>query len=243
MAWVGTNPARVGTSRAGFGTLSAEASRTFLQRVHLFMSLGLGATGLVALVVASSPSVLAMVYGNAIVFPLLLVAELVLVFAFAPVAARVSASTAAAMFFGYAALSGVTFSVIFLRYTAGSIGSTFLITGGMFAGLSIYGATTKRDLSSIGSFCMMGLVGLILASIVNIFLGSPMLYWLTTFAGVIVFTGLTAYDTAKLKALGAQAGEGEAATKMALQGALTLYLDFINLFLMLLRIFGNRKRD
>jgi FtsH-binding integral membrane protein len=243
MAWVGTNPARVGTARASFGTLSAEASRTFLQRVHFFMSLGLGATGLVALVVSSSPGALALIYGNALVFPVLLIAELLLVFAFAPVAARVSASTAAAMFFGYAALSGVTFSVIFLRYTAGSIGSTFLITGGMFAGLSIYGATTKRDLSSIGSFCMMGLVGLILASIVNIFLASPMLYWLTTFAGVIVFTGLTAYDTAKLKALGAQAGEGEAATKMALQGALILYLDFINLFLMLLRIFGNRRRD
>jgi uncharacterized protein len=246
MAWVGTNQARVGTARASFGaqgTLSAEASRTFLQRVHLFMSLGLGATGLVALAVASSPSTLALIYGNALVFPALLIAELLLVFAFAPVAARVSASTAAAMFFGYAALSGVTFSVIFLRYTAGSIGGTFIVTGGMFAGLSIYGATTKRDLSSIGSFCMMGLWGIILASIVNIFLGSPMLYWLTTFAGVIVFTGLTAYDTAKLKELGAHASEGEAATKMALQGALVLYLDFINLFLMLLRIFGNRRRD
>jgi hypothetical protein len=113
----------------------------------------------------------------------------------------------------------------------------------MFAGLSIYGATTKRDLSSIGSFCMMGLWGIILGSIVNIFLGSPMLYWLTTFAGVIVFAGLTAYDTGKIKALGAQAGEGDAHTKMALQGALVLYLDFINLFLMLLRVFGNRQRD
>jgi FtsH-binding integral membrane protein len=243
MAWVSTNPARVGTARASFGSLSAEASRTFLQRVHFFMSLGLGATGLVALAVVSSPSAMAFIFGNRIIFPVLLIAELLMVIAFAPVAARVSASTAAAMFFGYAALSGVTFSVIFLQYTAGSIGTTFLITGGMFAGLSIYGATTKRDLSSIGSFCMMGLVGLILASIVNIFLASPMLYWLTTFAGVIVFTGLTAYDTAKLKALGAQAGEGEAATKMALQGALILYLDFINLFLMLLRIFGNRRRD
>ena len=244
MAWVGTNPARVGTARTSFGgTLTGEASRTFLQRVHLFMSLGLGTTGLVALFVASSPSALAVVYGNALVFPALLIAELLLVVAFAPVAARVSPSTAAAMFFGYAALSGVTFSAIFLRYTAGSIGGTFVITGGMFAGLSIYGATTKRDLSSIGSFCMMGLWGIILASIVNIFLGSPMLYWLTTFAGVIVFTGLTAYDTAKLKALGAQAGDGEAHTKLALQGALVLYLDFINLFLMLLRIFGNRRRD
>src|SRR5512140_1361904 len=183
MAWVGTNQSRVGTVRASFGTLSAEASRTFLQRVHLYMSMGLGTTGLVALVVASSPSAMALIYGNALVFPVLLIAELVLVFAFAPVAARVSASTAAAMFFGYAALSGVTFSVLFLRYTAGSIGATFLVTGGTFAGLSLYGATTKRDLSSLGSFAIMGLWGVILASIVNIFLGSPMLYWLVTFAG------------------------------------------------------------
>lgn len=243
MAWVTSNPTRVGAPRTSFGSLDVEASRSFLQRVHLFMSLGLGTTGLVAALVASSPAAMALVFGNPVIFPVLLVAELVLVLAFAPVAARVSSGTAAAMFFGYAALSGVTFSTIFLRYTAGSIGATFLVTGGMFAGLSIYGATTKRDLSSIGSFCMMGLWGLILGSIVNIFLGSPMLYWLTTFAGVIVFTGLTAYDTAKLKALGAQAGDGEAHTKLALQGALVLYLDFINLFLMLLRIFGNRRRD
>ncbi len=243
MAWVGTNQARVGTVRAGFGSLSADAARAFLQRVHFFMSLGLATTGLVALAVVASPGAMGFIFGNHLVFPALLIAELLLVIAFVPVAARVSASTAAAMFFGYAALSGVTFSVIFLRYTAGSIGSTFLVTGGMFAGLSVYGATTKRDLSSLGSFCMMGLWGIILASIVNFFLGSPMLYWLTTFAGVLVFTGLTAYDTARLKALGAQAGEGEAYTKMALQGALILYLDFINLFLMLLRIFGGRRRS
>jgi FtsH-binding integral membrane protein len=161
--------------------------------------------------------------------------------AFVPVAARASAGTAAAMFFGYAALSGVTFSVIFLRYTAGSIGGTFVVTGGMFAALSAYGALTKRDLSSIGSFCMMGLVGLVLASLVNILLGSTMLYWLTTFVGVIVFTGLTAYDTAKLKQLGAMAEQGEAQTKSALRGALVLYLDFINLFLLLLRLFGRRR--
>ena len=241
MAWVGTNQARVGAARASFGTLSADASRAFLQRVHLFMSLGLACTGLVALAVVSSPSAMALIFGNPVVFPVLLIAELLLVVAFAPIASRVSAGTAAAMFFGYAALSGVTFSVLFLRYTAGSIGSTFLITGGMFAGLSVYGATTKRNLDSVGSFAMMGLWGLILASIVNIFLGSPMLYWLTTFMGVVVFTGLTAYDTAKLKNLGAMAGDGEAYTKLALQGALVLYLDFINLFLMLLRIFGNQR--
>jgi FtsH-binding integral membrane protein len=135
----------------------------------------------------------------------------------------------------------VTFSVIFLRYTAGSIGSTFVVTGGTFAALSAYGAITKRDLSTLGSFCFMGLVGLILASVVNIFLGSSMLYWLTTFAGVIVFTGLTVYDTAKLKALGADGAEGEVQTKRALHGALVLYLDFINLFLMLLRLLGRRR--
>ena len=241
MAWIAASQSKVGAARATSVPLNAEASRTFLQRVHFFMSLGLGTTGIVALAVTASPRAMDFIFGNPIVFPVLLIAELILVFAFAPVAARVRASTAAAMFFIYAILSGVTFSSIFLRYTAGSIGSTFLITAGMFAGLSIYGATTKRDLSSIGSFLMMGLVGLILASVVNLFLGSAMLYWLTTFVGVIVFTGLTAYDTAKLKALAAQASDGEARTKLALQGALVLYLDFINLFLMLLRIFGNRK--
>ena len=241
MAWITSGQSNVGATRVTSGPLTAEAARTFLQRVHFFMSLGLGTTGIVALAVTASPRAMTFLFGNPIVFPALLIAELIMVFSFAPVAARVRASTAAAMFFAYAVLSGVTFASLFLRYTAGSIGSTFLITGGMFAGLSIYGATTKRDLASVGSFCMMGLWGLILASIVNFFLASPMLYWLTTFAGVIVFTGLTAYDTAKLKTLATQAGDSEARSKLALQGALVLYLDFINLFLMLLRIFGNRK--
>jgi FtsH-binding integral membrane protein len=224
-----------------FGASSVDVgARAFLRRVYLYMSLGLGVTGLVALAVASSPAALQFVFGNRMVFFGLMIAEVVLVMAFSAVAARVSAGTAALMFFSYAALSGVTFASIFLRYTAGSIASTFLVTAGMFAALSIYGLVTKRNLDSIGSFCFMGLVGLVIASVVNIFLGSTMLYWLTTFVGVIVFTGLTAYDTAKLKALGAG---GEAQTQLALQGALTLYLDFINLFLMLLRIFGGRRRD
>jgi FtsH-binding integral membrane protein len=242
MAWIGRNQSRAEAIPAGriIGA-SEEAARSFLQRVYLYMSLGLAATGLVAMAVASSPGALQFVFGNPLVFYGLMLAELGLVLAFTPVAARASASTAALMFFGYAALSGVTFSVIFLRYTAGSIGSTFVVTGGTFAALSAYGAITKRDLSSIGSFCFMGLVGLVIASIVNIFLGSPMLYWLTTFAGVIVFTGLTAYDTAKLKAVGAMGQEGEAQTKSALQGALVLYLDFINLFLFLLRLLGRRR--
>ncbi len=243
MAWIGQNQTRAQFVTAGIGTRSDEAARAFLQRVHMFMSFGLATTGLVALAMVSSPAALSFVFGNPLVFIGLMIAELVLVVAFAPVAARVSAGTAAMMFFGYAALSGVTFSVIFLRYTMGSIGGTFVVTGGMFAGLSAYGAVTKRDLTSVGSFCIMGLWGMILGSIVNIFLGSPMLYWLTTFAGVIVFTGLTVYDTAKLKQLGANVEAGDNRTKLALQGALILYLDFINLFLMLLRIFGNRRRD
>lgn len=231
---------------SGVAARSDGQTRAFLQRVYVFMSLGLATTGLVALAVASSPAAIGFVFGSRLVFFGLLIAELVLVAAFAPVAARVSAATAGAMFFGYAALSGVTFASIFLRYTAGSIGGTFLITGGMFAAISTYGAVTKRDLTSLGSFCMMGLVGLVLASVVNIFLGSSMLYWLTTFMGVIVFTGLTAFDTAKLRALQEQGGFAgrEAVIKAALQGALTLYLDFINLFLIMLRLLGGgRRRD
>jgi uncharacterized protein len=243
MAWIDRNQTAAQPFPARRVVSSSDtAARAFLQRVYLYMSVGLAATGVVALAVVSSPTALAFVFGNRMVFMGLMIAELLMVMAFAPVAARVSASTAALMFFGYAALSGVTFSVIFLRYTAGSIGGTFVITGGMFAALSAYGVLTKRDLSSVGSFCFMGLIGLIIASVVNIFLNSSMLYWLTTFVGVIVFTGLTVYDTAKLKELGAQGQTGEAQSKLALQGALILYLDFINLFLMLLRIFGGRRR-
>jgi FtsH-binding integral membrane protein len=241
MAWIGSNETRaqaipVGRVSSGLD----EAARAFLQRVYLFMALGLGATGLVALAVASSPAALGFIFGTPLVFFGLIIAQLLLVVSFSAAAPRVSVGTAAAMFFGYAALSGVTFSVIFLRYTAASIASTFLVTGGMFAALSVYGVVTRRNLASLGSFCFMGLIGLVIASMVNIFLGSSMLYWLTTFVGVIVFTGLTAYDTAKLKQLGAA---GQSDTRVALQGALVLYLDFINLFLMLLRIFGGRRRD
>jgi FtsH-binding integral membrane protein len=241
MAWIGSSETRSQVFPAGrVRTGVDEATRAFLQRVYVFMALGLGATGLVALAVASSPAALGFVFGTPLVFPGLLIAQLLLVVAFSAAAPRVSAGTAAAMFFGYAALSGVTFSTIFLRYTAGSIASTFLITGGMFAALSFYGLVTRRNLDSLGSFCFMGLIGLVIASVVNIFLGSSMLYWLTTFVGVIVFTGLTAYDTARLKALGAA---GHSDSRVALQGALVLYLDFINLFLMLLRLFGGRRRD
>jgi FtsH-binding integral membrane protein len=248
MAWVGRNDARVTAmpaGRVGFGGAVAapDVVRAFFQKVYLFMGVGLAVTGVVALLVASSPAALNFVFGNQLVFWGLIIAQLGLVVAFSSLAGRVSSGTAALMFFGYAALTGVTFSSIFIRYTAGSIASTFFITGGMFAAISVFGLVTKRSLDSVGSFAFMGLIGLVIASLVNIFLKSTMLYWLTTFVGVIVFTGLTAYDTAKLKGLAAEAGTGSQLTSWALRGALTLYLDFINLFLLMLRLFGGRRRE
>jgi FtsH-binding integral membrane protein len=226
------------------GTVDRSVVTTFLTRVYTFMALGLGITGLVARAVAASPAAMAFIFGGRWVLMGLIIAELLLVLTFASVAARAGTGVAALMLLVYSLLNGVTLASIFLVYTSASIASTFLVTGGTFAALAAYGTVTKRDLSSLGSFAMMGLVGLVIASVVNLFLGSPMLYWLTTFAGVLVFTGLTVYDAAKLKALGeaAAAQGGDAQTRLALQGALSLYLDFINLFLMLLRIFGGGRR-
>ena len=249
MAWIARDNERVNVG-TGFGELgnraaaSVETTNSFLGRVYRTMALGLGVTGLVAMLVASSPAALEFLIMNRGVMFLLIIAQLVTVFAFTGLLSRISAGAAAAMFFGYAALTGVTFSTIFLVYTHGSIAGTFFVTAGAFAGLSAYGYVTKRRLDGLGSFLFMGLVGLVLASIVNIFLGSPAIYWLTTFMGVIVFSGLAAYDTAKLKQLAAASDvSGDRGRKLALQGALMLYLDFINLFLILLRLFGDRRRD
>jgi FtsH-binding integral membrane protein len=214
-----------------------ESVNDILWVTYRWMSVGLGITGLVAWLVSQSPAALDIVVGNRIVFYGLLIAQLGLVIAFSPVAARASTAVAAAMFFVYAALTGLTFSVIFLVYTSSSIASTFLITAGAFAGLSVFGAVTRRDLSGVGRFAIFALIGLIIASVVNFFLASTALMWLTTFAGVAIFAALTAYDTQKLKALYA-AGVGG---NLALRGALTLYLDFINMFLFLLRLFGRRR--
>ena len=214
-----------------------ESVNDILWVTYRWMSVGLGITGLVAWLVSQSPAALDIVVGNRIVFYGLLIAQLGLVIAFSPVAARASTAVAGAMFFVYAALTGLTFSVIFLVYTSSSIASTFLITAGAFAGLSVFGAVTRRDLSGVGRFAIFALIGLIIASVVNFFLASTALMWLTTFAGVAIFAALTAYDTQKLKALYA-AGVGG---NLALRGALTLYLDFINMFLFLLRLFGRRR--
>lgn len=221
---------------------AAAVQGEFIRRVYNWMGLGLAATALVALYTASNPQLLKMIFGNSLVFFGLILAELGLVIWLSAAINRLHYSTASLMFFVYSALNGLTMSVIFLAYTSTSITSTFFVTAGTFGAMSFYGYTTKRDLSSWGSFFFMGLIGIILASVVNIFLRNPMIYWVVTYAGILVFVGLTAYDTNKLKAM-AQAGFADQETegKSAVMGALALYLDFINLFLMLLRIFGSRR--
>jgi len=216
----------------------AEVENRFLWTVYRWMSLGLFATGIAALGVASSPAAINLILGNRVVFYGLLIAELAIVWMFRPIVQRLSPAGAAALFVGYSVLNGLTLSMIFLVYTAASITSTFFICAGTFGAMSAYGALTKRSLASWGSFLFMGLIGVVIASIVNIFLKSTMLYWLVTYAGVLVFVGLTAYDTQRIKQYGASGG-GD--TKGAIHGALALYLDFINLFLMLLRLFGKRR--
>ena len=205
--------------------------------------MGLATTAVVSLYTASSPTMLQFIFGTPMVFVGLIIAELALVLALSAGINRVQSSSAVAMFFIYSALNGLTLSAVFLTYTSASIASTFFVTAGTFGIMSVYGYTTKKDLTSWSSFLFMGLIGIVLASLVNIFLKSESIYWVITYAGVIVFVGLTAYDTQKIKQLGLQGfADSESERKGAVIGALQLYLDFINLFLMLLRIFG-RQRD
>ncbi|MDG2334393.1 MAG: Bax inhibitor-1/YccA family protein [Myxococcota bacterium] len=221
--------------------VAAEQQR-FMVRVYNWMTTGLGITGLVAYFVADTPALTEIIFGNAIIPIVLIIVQLGLVFWLAARVMQMSAQQATGVFVLYAALTGVTFSVVFLTYTASSITSTFLVTAGTFGAMSFYGYTTKKDLTSWGSFLFMGLIGIIIASVVNIFLQSSAMYWVITYAGVLIFVGLTAYDTQKIKEMNILGNEGtEEDTKEAIRGALSLYLDFINLFLMLLRIMGDRR--
>lgn len=229
-------------SSAAYAQQVARENATFMRKVYAIMAGGLTATAVASVVVASSETLMRMVFGNPIVFYGLLVAELVMVWSFSSLAQRMSSIGAGLLFLIYAVTNGVTLAFIFMLYTKSSIASSFFITAGTFGAMSAYGYFTKRDLSGLGSFAMMGLIGLIIASVVNLFLGSPMIYWLTTFVGVIVFTALTAYDTNKIKQLNIIGNEGtDEDRKEAIHGALVLYLDFINLFLYLLRLFGRRR--
>jgi FtsH-binding integral membrane protein len=211
---------------------------TLIRQVYAWMGAGLTVTAVMALITLSSPTILNAITGNRLLFFGLMIGELALVFTLSGAINRMSASTATLIFIAYSALNGVTLSVVALVYTANSIASTFVITAGMFGAMSVYGYATKRDLTSWGSFLFMGLIGVVIASVVNIFVGSSAVSWVISGVGVIVFTGLTAYDTWKIKELAAQGTEGR---KPAILGALTLYLDFINLFLMLLRFFGGSR--
>jgi len=222
-------------------TVSSTADR-FLPKVYSWMTAGLALTALAAVMTLSSEDLLKLIFGNRMVFYGLMFGELGLVIALSAAINRISSTTATLMFLLYSALNGVTFASIFLIYTSSSIASAFFVASGTFAAMSIYGYVTKRDLTGWGSFLFMGLIGIVIASLVNIFLQSEMIYWVTSYIGVFVFVGLTAYDTQKIKEIG-QAGftDEESQKKAAIIGALRLYLDFINLFLMLLRIMGSRR--
>jgi FtsH-binding integral membrane protein len=229
--------ASFGQSRA-FAAADTAAVNDFLWKTYRWMSFGLALTGLVAWVVANTPAVSNVIFTNPMLFYGLLIGEVVMVIAFTRMVSRLSFAQAAAMFLAYSAVNGLTLSFIFLIYTQGSVAQVFFITAGTFAGLSFFGATTKRDLSPMGRFLVFGLIGFLIASVVNIFLASGPLYWIITYAGVAIFAGLTAYDTQKLKNIYAAQGEGG---NLALRGALILYLDFVNLMLLLLRILGRRR--
>lgn len=217
-------------------------SQRYMVKVYGWMSLALIFTALMAMFTASSEVLISFIFGNRLVFYGLIILEFVAVASLSGLINRISAFSATAIFIAYSLLNGLTLSCIFVVFTSESIASTFFITAGTFAIMSVYGYTTKSDLTKWGNILFMGLVGLILASIVNFFMQSSMLYWITTFVGVIIFVALTAYDTQKIKQRNIIGNEGtEEDSKEAIMGALTLYLDFINLFLYLLRLFGKRK--
>lgn len=220
----------------------AEEQQRFMTKVYGWMTFALFITGIVAANTATSPQLINFIFGNQIVFIGLIVAELLLVGSLASMIKKMSAQTAIFVFIIYAALNGLTLSAVFLMFTAESLGTTFFITAGTFGFMSLYGYFTKSDLSKWGNLLFMGLIGLIIASLANLFFQNEMIYWITTYAGVLIFVGLTAYDTQKIKQMNIIGNEGtDEDKKEAIMGALTLYLDFINLFLYLLRIFGRRK--
>jgi len=216
----------------------------YVRSVYNWMCIGLALTGFVAFYVSTNETILKIIMSNSLILFGLIIAQLGLVFSIAGMVNRMNAGTATALFVIYAALNGVLFSFIFLAYTSASIFSTFFICAGTFLACSIYGWTTKRDLTSLGGFLFMGLIGIIIASVVNWFIRSSAMSMIVSYIGVFVFVGLTAYDTQKIKnmALAQPAGlDGAVIRKGAILGALSLYLDFINLFLMLLRIFGQSR--
>lgn len=220
----------------------SEAFPALMRKVYVWMSLALVITGFTAYYVATSPSIVQVVYSSQAVLWGLIIGELALVFGLSAAINRLSLTTATLMFVLYSILNGVTLSSIFMIYTLSSIASVFFITAGTFGAMAAYGYFTKKDLTSWGRILLMALIGIIIASVVNIFIGSSGLSLIVSYLGVLIFVGLTAYDSQKIKEMLLTAPDaGEGMQKLALLGALTLYLDFINLFLHLLRILGSSR--
>lgn len=222
---------------------SAAVFSALMRKVYLWMTLGLVMTGLAAAYVAGNASLMQTLFSSSTSVLLLVLVELGVVFYFSARIMHMSFATAGVLFAVYALLNGVTLSVIFVLYSLDGIMTTFFVTAGMFGAMSLVGYFVKRDLSAIGRFLVMALIGLIIATVVNLFVASSALYWGITYLGVLIFAGLTAYDTQKIKQMlmsyGTEVNDGT--MKLALLGSLTLYLDFVNLFLYLLRFFGGNR--
>src|SRR5262245_35373093 len=224
------------------GYYDADVLANFMRGVYGWMAGGLAITAATAWLVSSSPALIAAIFGNRVVFWILALVQLGIVFTLSARVQSLAPRTAALLFIGYSALTGVTLSAILLVFTGESVFTTFVVTAGMFAALAAYGTVTRRELSGLGQFLFMGLIGLVLASIVGMFWHNDGLQFVISFIGVIVFAGLTVYDAQRLKelAFATSAGPTSGAT---IVGALALYLDFINLFLFLLRFMGGRRSD
>ena len=235
------NPFGAAQGRTGFvSDVDSARIATFLRGVYWWMFGGLAVTAVVALAVASSPAAVSTLVGNKVLFFGLIIAQLGLVVYLSARVAKMAPATAGTLFLAYSALTGVTFSLILLAYTGASVANTFFITAGMFGALAVYGSVTKRDLTGMGRFMFMGLVGLVIASVVGIFWQNDAMQFVMGVVGVLVFSGLIAYDTQRLRAMALEVS-GEQAGSYAIIGALSLYLDFINLFISLLRLFGDRR--
>ena len=221
---------------------SALSFPALMSKVYLWMTLALVVTGMTAYYVASSPAILYAIVSNQIAFWGLFIGELVLVFVLSSRIMSLSFVTASLMFVIYSIMNGVFFSFILLAYTEQSIATTFLITAGTFGAMSLFGFVTKRDLSAMGRILFILLIGLIIATVVNIFMKAEGLALILNYAGVVIFVGLTAYDTQSIKQMLQEHGDKEGAEKIALLGSLSLYLDFINLFIYLLRFFGESRK-
>ena len=226
-----------------YRSTQAEARvRGFVQQVYGWMAAALAVTGFVALAVSRSPALQGIIFSSRFVFFGLIIAELGMVMWLATRINRMSASTATGVFIGYSLLNGLTMGAIFLAYAEATIAQAFFVTAGLFLVMTVYGFFTRTDLTRMGNILGMALLGFIIATVVNLFLRSEGLYWIITYVGVVIFVGLVAYDSQRIKEMAlAGVGDGEEGQKYAIMGALRLYLDFVNLFLLLLRILGRRQ--